>query len=64
MNKKIKCPFCFEKFSLEIYPEDGNHQEIIYDCEVCCHPIEINVLWDEFEKRMNVEVKKSTGFDG
>lgn len=63
MNKKIKCPFCFERFSIEIFVEDGNQQEIIYDCEVCCHPIEILANWNESDNKLSLDVRKSTGFE-
>lgn len=24
---------------MEFFPEDGDHQEMVSDCEVCCNPI-------------------------
>lgn len=36
---KIKCPYCFEEIWVEFFPEDGDVQETIMDCEVCCRPI-------------------------
>lgn len=36
---KIKCPYCFEKIWMEFFPEEGEQQEMIIDCEVCCQPI-------------------------
>jgi hypothetical protein len=24
---------------MEFYPEEGNQQEMVVDCEVCCNPI-------------------------
>lgn len=62
MRKKIQCPFCLEKFAIDIYEDDGNSQELIYDCEICCHPIEIQVSWDPDTEKFQVYTQKSTGF--
>jgi hypothetical protein len=32
---------------MEFYPEDGEHQDMIIDCEVCCQPIRYQVHFDE-----------------
>ena len=63
MMKKVTCPYCFERFLLEIFPEDGESQDIIYDCEVCCHPIEIKATWDEGQRKMLLITNKSSGFN-
>ncbi len=39
----ITCPFCFENIWIEFYPQDGAVQQMITDCEVCCHPIEYKI---------------------
>ena len=36
---EIQCPFCSETIWMEFYPEDGEDQEMVVDCEVCCQPI-------------------------
>lgn len=36
---QIQCPFCGEAIWMEFYPEDGETQEMVVDCEVCCNPI-------------------------
>ena len=38
-NFEVQCPFCGEMIWMEFYPEDGNSQEMVIDCEVCCNPI-------------------------
>jgi len=63
MTKRVQCPYCFENFKIEIYPEDGRQQELIYDCEICCHPIEIQVHWDEETRKFQIGLRKSTGFN-
>jgi hypothetical protein len=50
------CHFCFEPFTLTIYPEDGEEQEFVTDCEVCCHPLLIQASWVEEEGRFSVDV--------
>ena len=47
MTVTVQCPFCFETFSILLYREDGETQELVYDCEVCCHPIELIATWNE-----------------
>jgi Cysteine-rich CPXCG len=63
MKKKIQCPFCFEKFAVEFYPEDGESQDVVYDCEVCCHPIDLKLNWDHELEKFIVDVQKSSGFN-
>jgi len=36
------CPFCGQTFVLEIDPSISD-QEVISDCEVCCHPLAIHL---------------------
>jgi hypothetical protein len=36
---EVQCPYCGEIIWMEFYPEDGDFQEMIVDCEVCCNPI-------------------------
>ncbi len=62
MQQKIRCPFCLEKFSLEIYPEDGDNQDLTYDCEICCHPIDIGAHWNEDLQKFTLDIRRSTGF--
>jgi hypothetical protein len=63
MTANVQCPFCFETFPLELYPEDGETQELVYDCEVCCHPIEINATWNEDGQNFELDIQRSSGFD-
>jgi Cysteine-rich CPXCG len=63
MAQKVQCPFCFEKFSVTLYPEDGETQDVTYDCEVCCHPIEIKAQWNHDLEKFVLLAEKSSGFD-
>ena len=38
----IQCPYCWEKIDLSI-DCSVEHQEYIEDCEVCCHPIVMDI---------------------
>jgi hypothetical protein len=41
----VQCPYCGE--SIDIVIDDSvEHQQYIEDCQVCCRPIEIEVLAD------------------
>ncbi len=43
----IQCPYCFEPIWMEFYSEEGHHQEMVIDCEVCCQPILYRVRFGE-----------------
>jgi hypothetical protein len=36
---QVQCPYCGEMIWMEFYPEEGERQEMVIDCEVCCNPI-------------------------
>jgi hypothetical protein len=36
---EVQCPYCGEMIWVEFYPEEGDFQEMVIDCEVCCNPI-------------------------
>lgn len=42
----FQCPHCGEAIFIRLHPEDGKKQALTYDCEVCCHPISIQVEFD------------------
>lgn len=41
IEKKFKCPYCFEKISMLLDLSVNGTQTYIEDCEVCCRPIQI-----------------------
>jgi hypothetical protein len=59
---KIKCPFCLQRQTLLIEPDGGESQSIVYDCEVCCHPMDIQLHWNEEKQSFTATVDKSGGF--
>jgi hypothetical protein len=42
-EKQIQCPYCWESFEILIDPSEGEEQNFVYDCEVCCRPIDVEV---------------------
>ena len=38
---EFSCPSCGEMLSIPLDITGGERQEFIYDCEVCCKPIQI-----------------------
>ncbi len=54
----IQCPYCFETFQIQAYAEDGQNQVVVYDCEICCHPIRIELEYLEDSEEFNVTIAK------
>jgi len=50
-NISVQCPFCFETINVLVDAVSGNEQSFVYDCEVCCRPIDLRVSHNgsEFE---------------
>lgn len=40
---EIACPYCGERFALEVDTGGGAAQVLTSDCEVCCRPIVLRV---------------------
>ena len=38
---EFACPHCGEIISIRVDKSAGDEQSFIYDCEVCCRPIQI-----------------------
>ncbi|MBC7537727.1 MAG: CPXCG motif-containing cysteine-rich protein [Bacteriovorax sp.] len=55
----ITCHYCFETFPIEIYLEEGEEQDFIIDCEVCCHPLHIIAKWNDDEGQFNIDVDET-----
>jgi hypothetical protein len=43
----VICPSCGEEIELVLDPGGGPVQEYVEDCEVCCHPMQLTVTWDD-----------------
>lgn len=40
----FQCPYCWQDISMLLDPSIGN-QSYIEDCEVCCNPIQLRVVF-------------------
>lgn len=48
MNEHFfQCPYCWKEISMLLDPSAS--QTYIEDCEVCCNPIEIDVVFENSE---------------
>lgn len=43
-ERSIQCPYCWENFEILVDPSEGEDQSFVYDCEVCCRPIDVRVV--------------------
>jgi hypothetical protein len=44
----FQCPYCWEEISMLLDTSVSN-QTYIEDCEICCNPIEINPVFEDYE---------------
>lgn len=42
----IQCPYCWESLDISVDPSVPE-QEYVEDCQVCCQPILIHVIFDD-----------------
>ncbi len=42
-----RCPSCGEEIEIAVDPSAGRRQEYVEDCQVCCRPNLIRVVFDE-----------------
>lgn len=59
---RIQCPFCLQKQEIYLEPDSGNSQDLVIDCQVCCHPMDIHVFWSEEKQKFIAQVDRSSGF--
>ena len=45
----IQCPFCNEIIEIAVDLSQATQQEFVYDCEVCCRPINVRTELNETE---------------
>lgn len=44
----FQCPYCWEEISM-LLDSSVRKQTYVEDCEVCCNPIQLNVIFEESE---------------
>ncbi len=49
VERKFKCPHCFEKISMLLDLSENGSQTYIEDCEVCCRPIQITFHIEDYK---------------
>ena len=57
IEKEFTCPYCWENQS-RLFDSSIQNQNFIEDCEVCCNPIEFNLITnglDVIEHQFNNE---------
>jgi hypothetical protein len=42
----VMCPYCGEQNEIAVDPGGGGSQDYIEDCEVCCRPWRVTVVYD------------------
>lgn len=53
----VMCPYCGE--NVEIYLEPDMTGTFVQDCEVCCNPWQVRIIYDDGERY--VEVGRADG---
>jgi hypothetical protein len=52
----VTCPYCGESVEISLDPGSGDHQDYVEDCEVCCRPWRVSVVYDGLgEARVSVQ---------
>ena len=49
------CPHCGQPLDIDTDPGGGEEQNYIEDCDVCCRPVRIHVVYDEIANEYQVE---------
>ena len=47
-TEKFECPYCMTYNNLQIDEENDGGQEQIVDCQICCSPIELSLIYNPF----------------
>lgn len=48
-EKSYTCPYCGEELVMEVNSQDGESQDFVSDCDVCCKPIVYSILFSDDE---------------
>lgn len=54
-----RCAYCGETNHTFVDPSQGNSQKYIEDCQVCCRPNELRVLYDQWNEEYNIRASQS-----
>ncbi|MEK7692273.1 MAG: CPXCG motif-containing cysteine-rich protein [Bdellovibrionota bacterium] len=42
----IQCPYCWQSFTIAVDSTGGETQSFVWDCEVCCRPIDVQLHFE------------------
>ncbi len=56
MDQLFLCAFCGEENEITIDPTEGDHQELIQDCAVCCRPNLIKATFNYYTNEFQLDV--------
>jgi hypothetical protein len=59
---EVTCPYCGQEVTIALDPGSGSEQEYVEDCQVCCRPWTVRVVYDE-EGGASVELEASDEMD-
>ena len=48
------CPYCGEIVEIALDPGSGSRQEYVEDCQVCCRPWQVFVVYDNDQRYVDV----------
>lgn len=54
-----QCAYCGEINSTFVDPSAGIHQTYIEDCQVCCRPNLLTIMYNEWEKKIQIRTEPS-----
>lgn len=46
MDSVFNCAYCFEENSIFVDPAGGSSQQYTEDCQVCCQPNVLSIMWE------------------
>jgi hypothetical protein len=47
MEATVECPYCGESMDIALDPGNGSLSEYIEDCQVCCRPWQVRVMYHD-----------------
>ena len=45
-DTEFTCPYCNVAQWIRVDPSEGTRQQMVSDCEICCQPIVVRVVFD------------------
>ncbi len=54
----VACPHCGKSREVEMDFEPGE-QRFVEDCEVCCHPMEVVIHFDQHDGHVSAHVERT-----